>query len=123
MTCQGTLFLKSNSLRNLCWRPITGSFNYRNAESNHGLFNEWFYKGKLRAAENTKNHEFPNESAILEWVDSGPDLAISGTKWKLRVYSTLIQRKLIRLRASVTFNLIKSLESQNLRKKSWNELV
>jgi superfamily I DNA and/or RNA helicase len=42
---------------------------YRMPEVIMGFSNEWFYKGKLRAAENTKRHEFPNESA-MEWIDT-----------------------------------------------------
>jgi superfamily I DNA and/or RNA helicase len=42
---------------------------YRMPEVIMGFSNEWFYKGKLKAAENTKRHEFPNESA-MEWIDT-----------------------------------------------------
>jgi ATP-dependent RNA/DNA helicase IGHMBP2 len=42
---------------------------YRMPEVIMGFSNEWFYKGKLKAAENTKSHEFPNESA-MEWIDT-----------------------------------------------------
>jgi superfamily I DNA and/or RNA helicase len=42
---------------------------YRMPEVIMGFSNEWFYKGKLKAAENTKTHEFPDESA-MEWIDT-----------------------------------------------------
>jgi hypothetical protein len=43
---------------------------YRMPESIMGFSNEWFYEGKLQAAENTKTHAFSVEEPVLEWIDT-----------------------------------------------------
>jgi ATP-dependent RNA/DNA helicase IGHMBP2 len=43
---------------------------YRMPEAIMGFSNEWFYGGKLEAAENTKEHFFSPEEPVLEWIDT-----------------------------------------------------
>lgn len=43
---------------------------YRMPEEIMGFSNEWFYEGKLQAAENTKTHAFSPEEPVLEWIDT-----------------------------------------------------
>lgn len=43
---------------------------YRMPEDIMGFSNEWFYEGKLQAAENTKTHAFSPEEPVLEWIDT-----------------------------------------------------
>jgi len=42
---------------------------YRMPEVIMGFSNEWFYQGKLKAAENTKTHQFQDEGP-MEWIDT-----------------------------------------------------
>jgi ATP-dependent RNA/DNA helicase IGHMBP2 len=42
---------------------------YRMPEVIMGFSNEWFYNGKLKAADNTKKHPFQDE-APMEWIDT-----------------------------------------------------
>jgi ATP-dependent RNA/DNA helicase IGHMBP2 len=42
---------------------------YRMPEVIMGFSNEWFYHGKLKAAENTKTHQFQDEGP-MEWIDT-----------------------------------------------------
>jgi ATP-dependent RNA/DNA helicase IGHMBP2 len=43
---------------------------YRMPEEIMGFSNEWFYEGKLQAAENTKKHLFSPAESVLEWIDT-----------------------------------------------------
>ncbi len=43
---------------------------YRMPKDIMGFSNEWFYKGKLQAAENTEFHAFTEEEPVLEWIDT-----------------------------------------------------
>ncbi len=43
---------------------------YRMPEDIMGFSNEWFYEGKLQAAENTKSHAFSPDEPVLEWIDT-----------------------------------------------------
>lgn len=43
---------------------------YRMPEDIMGFSNEWFYHGKLQAADNTKSHAFSPDEPVLEWIDT-----------------------------------------------------
>lgn len=43
---------------------------YRMPSDIMGFSNEWFYKGKLKAAENTFSHELGEKEPVLEWIDT-----------------------------------------------------
>jgi ATP-dependent RNA/DNA helicase IGHMBP2 len=54
-------------------RPETAQMlqvQYRMPEDVMGFSNDWFYGGKLQAAENTATHAFSEEEAVLEWIDT-----------------------------------------------------
>ncbi len=43
---------------------------YRMPEDVMGFSNQWFYHGKLQAAENTRSHAFAPDEPVLEWIDT-----------------------------------------------------
>jgi superfamily I DNA and/or RNA helicase len=88
---------------------------YRMPEVIMGFSNEWFYKGKLRAAENTKTHEFPNESA-MEWIDT----AGSGYSDQVEAESlSTFNPEEARFACEHLNNLIKSIGVSKFKEESW----
>jgi len=54
-------------------QPLTAQLlevQYRMPEAIMGFSNEWFYGGKLQAAENTQTHAFSLDESVLEWIDT-----------------------------------------------------
>ncbi|MBA4301936.1 MAG: IGHMBP2 family helicase [Cyclobacterium sp.] len=54
-------------------QPITATMlevQYRMPAAIMGFSNEWFYKGKLQAAENTLSHALGEDEPVLEWIDT-----------------------------------------------------
>ena len=43
---------------------------YRMPEEIMGFSNEWFYQGRLQAAENTQKHALTLDEPVLEWIDT-----------------------------------------------------
>ena len=88
---------------------------YRMPEVIMGFSNEWFYKGKLRAAENTKTHEFLNESA-MEWIDT----AGSGYSDQVEAESlSTFNPEEARFACEHLNNLIKSIGVSKFKEEGW----
>lgn len=88
---------------------------YRMPEVIMGFSNEWFYKGKLKAAENTKTHEFPNESA-MEWIDT----AGSGYSDQVEAESlSTFNPEEARFACEHLNNLIKSVGVSKFKEEGW----
>ncbi|MDG1276814.1 MAG: AAA domain-containing protein [Algoriphagus sp.] len=89
---------------------------YRMPEVIMGFSNEWFYKGKLKAAENTKSHEFPNESA-MEWIDT------AGSGYSEQVESESLSTfnpEEAKFACEHLNNVIKSIGMAKFKEEGWN---
>lgn len=88
---------------------------YRMPEVIMGFSNEWFYQGKLKAAENTKMHEF-QEELPMEWIDT------AGSGYSEQVESESLSTfnpEEAKFACTHLNNLIRSIGIANFKEAGW----
>jgi ATP-dependent RNA/DNA helicase IGHMBP2 len=89
---------------------------YRMPEVIMGFSNEWFYQGKLKAAENTKMHQFQDEGP-MEWIDT----AGSGYSDQVEAESlSTFNPEEARFACEHLNNLIKSIGVSKFKEAGWS---